>query len=273
MRKGQTWIEFVITTIVFLFIVFFLFLNATDRLKTEVEKVQLQKSCLKSAAIEQLLLQPGEPANWSAGNSVTIFGLSNANRTAVNISKWLKAKEWGFSNISANSTPGSPWRIAYKVYAFEPKIDSTCEVGDAITLCRGDGTLTITANSSAQSAIELALFFPFSTAAFASGTNETSDTITFTAKNGTLVTLSINTNSTDQDSISISFVPKPNLVFIDSLRVTSSQQLPLLLGNISATDSFGAATIKQKNLCTTKIKKQLELASEMLLADFELQAW
>jgi hypothetical protein len=272
-NKGQTWIEFIITTVVFLFVIAFLFMGVTGQAKTEIEKVNLQTSCLKTNGLANFLFQPGTPANWESGNNVTIFGLSNSNRTAVSLDKWLKAKELGFVNISANATPGSPWRINYKIYAFTPSNDTNCKFGNGITICRRASGLNITANSTSQSTTKLILFFPFSTATIGITTTETDDYKNTTSENGTKLSLLLHTNSTDEDFVDVSFTPNPNLIFIDSIEINSLQNLTLLLGNKSAIDSFGALTIFQKDMCSSKIKRQIDLGNDAALADVELQAW
>jgi len=272
-NRGQTWIEFIITTVVFLFVIAFLFMGVTGQAKTEIEKVNLQTSCLKTSGLANVLFQPGTPANWESGNNVTIFGLSNSNRTAISVDKWLKAKELGFVNISANTTPGSPWRINYKIYAFAPSNDTNCKFGDDITICRRTGGLNITANSTSQSTTKLILFFPFSSASIVSSTTETNDYSNTTSENGTKLSLMLNTNSTDEDFIDVTFAPDPNLIFISSIEINSPQNLTLLLGNKSAIDSFGALTIFQKDMCSSQIKRQIDFGNETALANVELQAW
>ena len=273
MKNGQTWMEFIITTVLFIFVVGFLFFNAVEQVRTEIDKENMQTSCLKSITLENLLEQPGSPMNWDSAGNVTIFGLSNANRTAVSLQKWLKAEQIGFSLISQNSTPSSPWQLSYKIYAFEPNIDVSCSYGNAITICRGNNSLNIIANSSLQSLTKLTLFFPFSTATINSATNESDDQISVTTGNGTKLYLLLNTNQTDQDLVNASFTPRPNLIFIEQAQIESSQNLTLILGNKYAIDSFGAITAEKKGLCTTKIKKIIDFANETILADFELQAW
>ncbi|MEM2874297.1 MAG: hypothetical protein QW063_02540 [Candidatus Nanoarchaeia archaeon] len=274
LRKGQTWIEFIVATVVFLFIIAFLFISATLQVRDEVEKIQLQTACMKANALVNLLQQPGSPINWQTTNGVDIFGLSNSDGTSVLLAKWLRAKEFGYVNISVNSTPSSPWKLSYKIYAFEPKIDTNCAVGDAITICRDFDKLGITANSSQQAQSNLILFLPFSTASLGTGsTNESDDIITLTHENGTRLYLRLNTNSTDQDFINLTFMPNPNLIFIESVQIEGVQKLTLFLGNVSAIDSFGAQTIDQRNLCTFKTKGLLKLTNETVLVDWELLAW
>ncbi|MCX6775074.1 MAG: hypothetical protein NTY99_03225 [DPANN group archaeon] len=272
-NRGQTWIEFIITTVVFLFVIAYLFMGVTGQAKTEIEKVNLQTACLKANGLADVLFQPGMPANWESGNNVTVFGLSNSNRTAISLNKWLKAKEFGFVNISANTTPSSPWRINYKIYAFTPGNDANCKFGNGITICRRASGLNITANSTSQSTTKLILFFPFSTAAIGGTTTETDDYTNTTSGNGTTLSLLLHTNSTDEDFVDVSFAPNPNLIFIDSIEITSPQNITLLLGNKSAIDSFGALTIFQKDMCSSQIKGQIDLGNDTALANMELQAW
>jgi hypothetical protein len=124
-----------------------------------------------------------------------------------------------------------------------------------------------------QSTAKLVLFFPFSSAATAGSTLEPDDQATLAAENGTKLSLLMHTNSTDEDFIDVSFAPNPKLIFMESLQIDSPQNITLFLGNTSAMDSFGALTTRQRNLCTTKIKKQIDFGDEIALADFELQTW
>lgn len=274
--KGQTWVEFIVATSIFLLAIGFIFITATGNLKEEMQKAQQQTSCLKAYELENFLSQPGIPANWTYPSSFTVFGLASGNRTQIVVSndKWQAMKNFGFANISQNSTPSQSWKLGYDVYAFGMKADSNCTFGNAITLCRGSSNLNITANSTSKSTIKLKLYFPFSNATLGSSTNESDDSIVITSSaNGTYVTLTFNTNSTDQDFLNLSLSPNPKLIFIEQFSIEGGQYLPFYLGNVLLQDSFGPFSPPNAMICNTKVSGLLNLTNETLIADFNLEAW
>jgi hypothetical protein len=276
--KGQTWIEFIIATSIFLLSIGFIFVTASGNLKEEIQKSQQQNACLKAYELENFLSQPGIPANWTFPSGFTVFGLGSANKTQITISndKWQAMKNFGFMNVSQNSTPGQSWHISYDAHAFGVKSDSSCLTGNAITLCRTLGPtsyLNITANSTSQGKTKLKLFFPFSIATLVNATNESNDIISITSANGTYVNLDLNTNSTDQDFLNISLSAIPKLIFIEQFSVESGQYLPFYLGNISLRDSFGPFSPPNAMICQTKVSGLLNFTNESILADFDLEAW
>lgn len=111
--KGQTWIEFIIATIIFLLSISFIFITASNDLKEEAQKSEQQTACLKTYELENILSKTGEPTNWVS--SFTVFGLSenNSKPLVVSHNKWQAAKNLGFANVSQNSTPSQSWEISY----------------------------------------------------------------------------------------------------------------------------------------------------------------
>ena len=114
-QKGQTWIEFIIVTSVFLIAISFIFITASGNLKGEIQKSQMQEACLKTYQLEYLLRSPGVPANWNYSTGFTIFGLNQDTNKSIIVSydKWRDAKNFSFANVSVNSTPSQSWRISY----------------------------------------------------------------------------------------------------------------------------------------------------------------
>jgi len=276
--KGQTWVEFIVATSIFLLSIGFIFITASGNLKEEIQKSQQQASCLKAYELENFLRQPGAPADWTFPSGFSIFGLSGNNTPLViQNDKWQGMKSFGFANISQNSTPSQSWHVSYDVYAFEfdPAIsDSSCTTENAITLCRNSGSyLNITANSTSQSQTKLKLFLPFSSATLIGLTNESDDVANATSANGTSVILQLNTNSTDEDSVSLHLLATPNLIFIEQFNVESGQYLPFYLGNISLQDSFGPFAPPNAMICDTKVSGLLNLTTENLLVNFNLEGW
>ena len=281
--KGQTWVELIIATSIFLLSIGFIFVTASGNLKEEIQKSQQQTACLRAYELENFLSQPGTPANWTFSSGVSVFGLGSNNKTQIIVSndKWQAMKAIGFVNLSQNSTPSQSWHINYNTYAFgfnTSRLDSNCAVGNAITLCRNMEHLgiylNVTANSTSQSRTKLELFFPFSAVTIGNSSNESDDLISTASANGTYVNLILNTNSTDQDLVSLYMSPVPKLIFIEQFNVDSGQYLPFLLGNNTLLqDSFGPFSPPNAMLCDTKVSGLLNLTNESLLADFNLGAW
>ncbi len=273
--KGQTWIEFIIATAIFLLSISFIFITASGNLKEEVQKSNQQAACLKVYELENILRQPGVPSNWTSSTGFTVFGLSKGNNTPLVISndKWLAMENFSFVNVSVNSTPSESWNIGYDAYAFEFKPDSFCIVGDGVNLCRASTFIIVDVSSTQESLVQLRFFFPFSSATASSSTTEGDDSIATTAANGTYVTLKLHTNFTDSDSVNMSVSSVPKLVFIDQFNVDSSQAMPFMVGNISLYDSFGAYPPPKAMICDTKVSGLLNLSAESLLVNFNLEAW
>lgn len=278
MSKGQTWIEFIIATSVFLFVVGFLFFFSAGNFREEAENVQFQTNCLKTDALENLLKQPGIPANWDSTGSASVFGLSSENLTKViPIRKWLIAKSLGYAAISENSTPGDSWRIDYSVYAFEPANSTPCRYGDAITICRSPGWVNVTANTTqvTGATIDLTLFFPLINANVTTNSLESSDSnVTRHNVGGTEIAMKLKISAPDQDVVNITTFNSPvELIFVRKAFIDSPQDLTFLLGNTSMQDSFGSATVDARNLCSKKVRAAINLTNESMLADFDLIAW
>jgi hypothetical protein len=273
--KGQTWIEFIIATAIFLLSISFIFITATGNLKEEIQKSNQQSACLKVYELENILRQPGVPSNWNSSTGFSVFGLSNGSNMPLVISdgKWLAMENFGFVNVSINSTPSKSWNIGYDAYAFEFKPDSFCVIGDGVKLCRANTFIIVDVSSTQESLVQLRFFFPFSSATASSTTTESNDLISTATANGTYVTLKLNTNSTDSDSVNMSVSSVPKLVFIDQFSVESSQALPFKMGGILLQDSFGAYPPPKAMICDTKVSGLLNLSAESLLVNFNLEAW
>lgn len=278
--KGQTWVEFIVATSIFLLSIGFIFITASGNLKEEIQKSQQQTSCLKAYELENFLRQPGVPADWTFPSGFSIFGLSGNNTPLIiQNDKWQDMKSFGFANISQNSTPRQSWHIGYDAYAFEfdsSAPDSSCITENAVAICRNLGhnpELNITANSTSQGTTKLKLFFPFSTVTLVTATNESNDVVNITPANGTSVILLLNTNSTDEDFILFELPVIPNLIFIKQFNVESGQYLPFYLGNILLQDSFGPFAPPNAMICDTKVSGLLNLTTENLLVNFNLEGW
>ncbi len=113
--KGQTWVEFIIATSVFLLSISFIFTTASGNLKEEIQESRMQEACLKTYQLEALLRNPGDPANWNYPAGFTVFGLNQDSNKSIIVSntKWVGAKNFTFVNVSVNSTPSQSWRISY----------------------------------------------------------------------------------------------------------------------------------------------------------------
>jgi len=281
--KGQTWIEFIVATVIFLFAISFIFITASGNLKSEIQKSQMQDACLKTYELENILQSPGTPANWNSSTGFTVFGLNQNGNKSIIISntKLLAAKNFTFANVSANSTPIQSWRISYAPLAFGFKVDSSCVIApNSITFCRVIsnilGTyLEITANSTFQNKAKVKLYFPLVAVTAASATNESNDVISTTTSNGTYVTLELNINSTDQDAVIIPVSPAtlPKLIFIEQATMENGP-LPIILGNNTLLrDSFGASPPPNALVCVTKVNGLLNLTNESVLTSFDLEAW
>lgn len=271
--KGQTWIEFIVATSIFLLSIGFIFITASGNLKEEVQKSQQQTSCLKTYELEYLLKQQGIPADWDSSTGFSVFGLSSGMPLVISNDKWLVMKNFGFANVSQNATPSQSWNINYNSYAFEFKPDILCTVGDGVRLCRTNTYILIDVTSTQQSVAKLQLYFPFSTATAISSDTEGDDLISTTTANGTYINLAFNTNSTDSDSVNISASPVPEFVFVKQLSTESVQEMPFVMGNSSLQDSFGAFAPPNAMICNTKVSGLLNLTTENLLVTYNLEAW
>ena len=277
MNKGQTWVEFIISTVVFLFVISFFLFSAIGHFGEESEKAIFQANCLKADALENFLQQPGRPADWHLSGVVQNFGLGDNRTNVILHSKWLEAKEIGYPTLIENSTPEDSWHLSYSVYAFDLTNVTTCRYGNAVTLCRGLDTLNITANTTRDNntRVELTLFFPLTVANVTSNTLDNRDrNLTSQSSAGTEISAVMNINVTDQDIVNITtFGARPELVFVKKSFIDSTQNITFLLGNVSMAVEFGALTVEQRGLCTKRTKAAINLTSELALADFELAAW
>jgi hypothetical protein len=288
--KGQTWVEFIIATSVFLLSISFIFVTASGNLKEEIQTSNQQSACLKAYELESILKSPGIPVDWDSTTGFLVLGIGKNSSIPITVSndKWLAMQNYGFANVSLNATPSQSWNIRYDVYAFAfnaSNLDTNCITENAVTICRTQTPgfcpcipyIAITANSTQQSKTNLKLFFPFTTIKDASSTNETNDLIAFSTANGTYANIIFNTNSTDSDYIALETAPAladfPPLIFIEQFNVEGSQTLPFYLGNITLRDKFGAFPPPNAMICNTKVSGILDNSNERLLATYDLEAW
>ncbi|MGC8885177.1 MAG: hypothetical protein ACP5KK_01625 [Candidatus Nanoarchaeia archaeon] len=271
-QRAQTWAEFILVSATFISIVGIVCILAFNTASAQSLKLTQTQACLKLQALHNFLIYPGDPPNWNATTDANVFGLGAGNGS-VSYAHWSNASILGYAKVSQKSSPESPWRIDYAIYAFAP-LNENCIVNqNAVTICRKTDGLQITANSSFANKINLVLYFPLTSINVISST-EPNDQIVQANLNGTILTLLLNINSTDQDEINVSFSSKPDLIFLQKA-VSEKHNFVFLLRNISIQNSFGAQTLLPKNLCTIKLIKPftIEEQNETVLAQFTLSAW
>lgn len=264
--KGYLTAEFVIVVIIFMFILVVFGSNFNSIVPAEINRIKSETACLQADLLaESLLNHPGNSTNWDASGKLDHLGFSTGEFGVLNYSKWVKAQEWGYTNITNNTGLNTSFAIKYSAYSlkrptkYKGRVTSSAPGPTAYAMiyfanASQIGVYARNTDSSKTLVADIELFFPYEniTLNYTSFTGSGLETGTdyahitnYSGTNGSSATFHFEVSG-EADQARINLTSGIDVAFVKSLNFRSisalSKDFPIYFNNHTATSSVSCNT-------------------------------